>query len=162
MATDRRTGAVVTAPSLDESRDGARVVVYGAASPVTDAEWYCARLVAACCDGLPLVIDTRPDYGVRASAGHAPQSMPSAVYETRPRAVAGLARMLAVEARGIIARELDKSMRVADEVTARLAEGRRAHARASELRDILAGAPADAEPEVPEAMPGTIAPEKPS
>ena len=32
-------------PTIDETRGDARVVVYGDGAPVTEQEWYCARLV---------------------------------------------------------------------------------------------------------------------
>ncbi len=50
-------------PTIDESRDGARVVVYGDASPVTAQEWHCARLMRELY-GLSLVIDVDGPHGV--------------------------------------------------------------------------------------------------
>ena len=47
-------------PTIDESRDGARVVVYGDSAPVTEQEWHCARLVWAL-RGEAVVIAHRDD-----------------------------------------------------------------------------------------------------
>lgn len=46
-------------PTIDETRDGARVVVYGDSAPVTEQEWHCARLVWELYDGAPLEIGVR-------------------------------------------------------------------------------------------------------
>lgn len=44
-------------PTIDESREGARVVVYGDSAPVTEQEWHCARLVAELYRGEALQIE---------------------------------------------------------------------------------------------------------
>ena len=45
-------------PTIDESCDGARVVVYGDSAPVTAQEWHCARMVAELYRGEALQIET--------------------------------------------------------------------------------------------------------
>ena len=125
-------------PTIDETRDGARVVVYGDSAPVTEQEWHCARLVWELYDGAPLEIGVRP-YGFRAAVTHAGSVVHRTLQPTRAEAVAGVEVVLASIAR----RDADYLERAAR----KLRHGGawwttdQFRARAARLRALLAGAP---------------------
>lgn len=142
-------------PDIDDQRDDARVIVYGDASPVTDAELRCARLLWASFAHLPLMIDTRSASGARATAGTDPSSMTSAVRENRAAAVIALTRILVVEARGTIDREASRALDDEERAEALKAEARRHAERAARLRAMVDACTGDILPDGP---PGIIAP----
>jgi hypothetical protein len=111
----------VADPTIDETRDGARVVVYGDESPVTEQEWYCARLTVVICGGAPLKI--APLGTGWACTAHGGGSIYMSAVATRVGAVCDVVEMLVDFAR-------------------RYTTGRmRNSKRAARLRAILAGAP---------------------
>ena len=128
-------------PTIDETRDGARVVVYGDSAPVTAQEWHCARLVWERYS-TALVIDvTAPSDGCEGRVYAGTRKNYGATYPTRERAVAACTEMLC--------REMDPVMRSCEETARRYRddEARAAsrakdlEARAARLRALLAGAP---------------------
>lgn len=126
-------------PTIDETRDGARVVVYGDSTPVTEHEWHCARLVWELYRGALVVADAGPRGFVARAGDDAHATM--ATYPTRCEAVAGLAKMLADEAEGKAAEHAQQARRWEQEGAALINDADRATARAARLRALLAGAP---------------------
>lgn len=98
-------------PTIDESRDGARVVVYGDASPVTAQEWHCARLVAEICGGAPLKL-APSGHGWTCAARGGGSFYLSAV-ATRSDAVGNVAQMLSDFARRYTTGRMRNSKRAA-------------------------------------------------
>ena len=126
-------------PTIDETRDGARVVVYGDSAPVTEQEWHCARLLHAL-HGDSLVIEPHEDGGWCAT--------PWAHRGTRERAVDELQWVLEDDAKRRVrdAASIAASSRRAAEKHARAAAENSdaasvAEAGAARLRALLAGAP---------------------
>lgn len=107
-------------PTLHEKRPDAEVIVYGDASPITAAEWHCARLVFAWCRGAALrLAPCGSGWSATARGGGCIYVVAVA---KRDDAVAGVARMLSDAVRGHTTGRQRNSKRAA-RLRALIAEG---------------------------------------
>lgn len=123
--------------TIDETRGDVRVVVYGDASPVTEVEWYCARLLHAR-EILPLVIDAT-EIG-RVYCGNEESTL-AEIATTREGAVAAYRDILEAMVKHDMRIEGVKATRLREEAAAVSKKAAEHDACKAELQAILDGRP---------------------